>query len=215
MDAIPLCIVEWFVVPLVMFLLLFWWRDNLNILHMPLADLVALLVIADVAIIINYGAFPELLKSVDVASARAPDSAHAFGWLALFGVAGCAVLVYQIEKKILLTVLHHISVGVWHKPSATYLSFLATCRSSEWRRFLLRWAAGFGVTAVIATTHLVAVGIYPLGPLHPELAKEAGRSFIEAAAAGIAAFLVFLALGVLLTLIRFFRYSATELAWTK
>jgi hypothetical protein len=41
-KSLSLHIVEWFVVPLAMYLLLFWWRDNLNILHMPLADLVAL-----------------------------------------------------------------------------------------------------------------------------------------------------------------------------
>jgi hypothetical protein len=129
MDAITLEIVEWFAVPLAMFLLLFWWRDNLNILHMPLADLVALLVIADVAIALNYGDLPKLLISVHADPGGAPRSPYVFWARAVLGVAGCAILVYRIEKEILLTVLHHMSVGVWHNPSATYLPFLAACRS--------------------------------------------------------------------------------------
>jgi hypothetical protein len=36
-----LYVVEWFVAPLSMYLLLFKWRDRLNILHMPWADFVA------------------------------------------------------------------------------------------------------------------------------------------------------------------------------
>lgn len=54
MEFLPLHIVEWFVVPLAMYLQLFWWRDNPNILLMPLADLVALFVIADVAVALHF-----------------------------------------------------------------------------------------------------------------------------------------------------------------
>jgi hypothetical protein len=80
---------------------------------------------------------------------------------------------------------------------------------------MVRWAAGFGVTAVIGTIHLVAVGIYPLSPLNSQLAREAGRWFVEAAVTGIGVFLVFLALGTLLTLFRFLRYSAVARPWTQ
>ena len=53
-------IFEWFIVPLFMYLVLFTCRDNLNILHMPLADFVAVLVVADVALWVNFKEMPDL-----------------------------------------------------------------------------------------------------------------------------------------------------------
>jgi hypothetical protein len=74
MEFLPTHIVEWFVVPLAMYLLLFWWRDNLNILDMPLADLVALFAIADVAIVLNVFELPDVLRFLhaDAIGCRGP-----------------------------------------------------------------------------------------------------------------------------------------------
>lgn len=212
MEVFSSHIIEWFVVPLVMYLLLFWWRDNLNILHMPLADLAALLVIADVAIALNFSALPDVLRFLRADGEGATDTAFSFLALACLSVMICALLIYKIEKKILSTALQHISVGLWHKPSPHYLAFWPAFRNAKWQIFMARWALGFGVSAAVITIHLVVVGIYPLGSLDPYLARASNHWLIEIVLGGTGIFLLFLALGTLFTLVRVFRFSAVALS---
>jgi hypothetical protein len=212
MEVFSTHIIEWFVVPLAMYLLLFWWRDNLNILHMPLADLVALLVIADVAIALNFSALPDVLKFLRADGEGAAHTPFSFLALAGLGVMISALLIYKIEKKILSTALRHISVGLWHKPSIHYLPFWATFRNAKWQIFMARWALGFGVSAAVIAVHLIAVGIYPLGPLDPYFARVNNHWLIEIVLGGFGIFLLFLGLGTIFTLLRFFRFSSVPLS---
>jgi hypothetical protein len=224
MDLLPAQIIEWFVVPLAMYLLLFWWRDNLNILHMPLADLVALLVIADVAIAdvaiadvaiaLNFPALPDLLRFLHLDASGTPRSPYSFWRLTGLGVVVCALLIYKIEKRILSTALHHMSVGLWHRSSSHYLRFWAACRNTDWRLFMARWASGFAVTAIVITVHLMVVGAHPLRALNPYFAGSNDRWLVELVLIGAGIFCIFLVLGTFLTAIRYFRFSVIALPWT-
>lgn len=210
---IPPYLVEWFVVPLVMFLFLFWLRDNLNILHMPLADLVALLVIADVAIAMNFSDLPIHGGALDL-NLRRPGSPGVWWSLAGLGVATCVLLVYGVENKIRRVAIHHISVGLWHHQSSSYLGPLDAFRTQTWQIFTARWAAGFGITALFLALHLVVVGIDPLRLLDSVYPQRDAHWAVEVALSGIGTFAVFLVLGTLFTVVGIFRYSEVPLPWT-
>lgn len=131
-------LIEWFLVPLGMYLLSFWLRDNANILHMPLADLVALLVIADVTMAFHSDMIDAVLSGIKP-DLHAPKASVTWWVLAALGTAICVLLVYGIEKRILRVAIHHVSVGLWHRPSASYVGPLVAFRDRQWRRFLFRW----------------------------------------------------------------------------
>jgi hypothetical protein len=77
--------IEWFIAPLVMFVFLFKWRDELNILHMPWADLVAVIVVADIALAINASDVPAFLWALN--HYRGDYSGSPWAW-SLLAVAG-------------------------------------------------------------------------------------------------------------------------------
>jgi hypothetical protein len=216
MDLINPHIIEWFIVPVFMYLLLFGCRDNLNILHMPLADFVALVVVADVALGVNFAEMPNLVAAFrKMHVTLIPVSRDTFWCLAVVGVVVCVWLIFNVENKIFSTVIHRISVGPPHKGGpGTYLPSRKAFRDPDWQSFLGRWAAGFGITAMFVSLHAIAVGIYPFASWLPYFAKGAGHWFIESALVGFASFLVWLLLATLLLFLGVFRYSNKPLSWT-
>jgi hypothetical protein len=222
LSWIPPHIFEWFVAPLLMYLLLFGLRDRFNILHMPLADFVALLVVADIALGINNTRFRHILDN-EFKNAlqrmhlhiRAPDSPIAWWALATLGVVLCILLVVLIEEEIRIVAIHHVTVGPSREIHAHYKRPIAALRTIEYRRFIYRWAAGFSGTAIYVALQTAALSALPAGPFAswaPALASY--DVYVLIPAIGLTVFVVLVALGVSLTLLRVFRYSKTPLSST-
>jgi hypothetical protein len=209
-------LIELFLIPLGMFLLLFWWRDNLNILHMPLADLIGVLVSADIGIALHLdelrrsAGFVELLNTYGL---ELHASAEAWWGLAAIGLTVCAVLVYVIERRIRRVAIHHISV-ISHNPSSSYLTAIASFQSRQYRVFCVRWAASFGITTAVVVGHGMAVNAMPLGFLRSAVPVDGISWAMQLVLVSVATFAIFLLVAALLTALRVFRYSERPLPWT-
>jgi hypothetical protein len=154
-----LYVVEWFVAPLSMYLLLFKWRDRLNILHMPWADFVALLVIADVALAIHVADVPGKFK--DLVGYEAIFRTELWHWIALAVVCLllCRAQVKWLEQRIRDVVISHMSVG-WPKFDALlHHTRLNALKQPEWRAFTWLWSVSVVVTALAVALHIVLLGV--------------------------------------------------------
>ena len=203
---------EWLGAPLIMFLILFWMRDNLNILHMPLADLVGIVAVADVAMAMHHD---ELQRAFDALGNGwiAPDPA--INWaFSVLGILTCVLLVYGIERKIRKVTIHYISVGFWHKPCQTYLSATQAIRAEGWQRFAVRWALGFAVTVAFVSLHFAYANASPMRflGLREDLVPES--LYMQVMFLAVLMFIATLVFAVLLTYLRYFRYSDSPLDWT-
>jgi hypothetical protein len=154
-----LYVVEWFLAPLAMYLLLFRWRDRLNILHMPWADLTALLVIADVALAIHVKEVPA--KFTDLAKYEPDFIAERTHWIAS-GVAClllCRAQVKWLEHRIRDIVISHMSVG-WPKfEAAFHFSRGEALAHPKWRKFTWLWSVSVSLTALAIALHVVFLGV--------------------------------------------------------
>jgi hypothetical protein len=211
MEYIPDNLLEWFIVPLLLYMFIFWLRDKLNILHMPLADLIALIVIADIAMAIHFEDLQGIFARIHLA---APDSRWDCVKLAVTGFFAIYWLVNCIERRILRVTLHHISVGLVHHPWPHYKSAMETFKSPRFRRFAFRWALSFAVTAAIFALHALALSLQPLGFLGKLIRIQSIDPQLQAALLTVGTFFVFIVVAVLLTAGRVFRYSEIPIAWT-
>jgi hypothetical protein len=154
--------IEWFVAPLVMFVFLFKWRDELNILHMPWADLVAIIVVADIALALNAKEMPAFFLALHGYKSDYNHSPWSWGLLAVAGVAICRFQVKVLEDDIESIAIKQVSVGWGHKPpypGAARMSKGEAFRSFYWRRFTLLWAASVSLTILIVAAHSVVIGM--------------------------------------------------------
>ncbi|MBS0418324.1 MAG: hypothetical protein JSR66_11465 [Proteobacteria bacterium] len=211
MEYIPDNLLEWFIVPLLLYMFIFWLRDKLNILHMPLADLIALIVIANIAMAIHFEDLRGIFAHIHLA---APESRSDCIRLAVIGVVVIFWLVNCIERRILRVTLHHISVGLVHHPWPHYESAIETFKSPRFRRFTFRWALGFAVTAAVLALHALALSLPPLGFVGKLIQIQAINPQFQAVLLTVGTFIVFVAIAVLLTAARVFRYSETPIEWT-
>jgi len=153
-----LCALEWFLAPLTMYLLLFKWRDRLNILHMPWADLVALLVIADVALTIHVADVPDQFESL--AKYKPVFTAQRWHWIAI-GFAGlllCRAQIKWLENRIRDIVIRHMTVGWPRFDLAQHFTRGETVTHPKWRAFCWLWSASVAITALVIATHVVLLG---------------------------------------------------------
>lgn len=167
-----LYVVEWFAAPLAMYLLLFKWRDRLNILHMPWADFVALLVIADVALAIHVAGVPDtFFKLMGYEPKFKAGREH---WIAM-GVAGlllCRAQVRWLEQRIRDVVISYMSVG-WPKFDASlHFTRLEALRKPKWLTFTWLWSASIVVTALAVALHGVLLGVQLPEPYPDEFVNQ-------------------------------------------
>jgi len=154
-----LYVVEWFAAPLAVYLLLFKWRDRLNILHMPWADFVALLVIADVALAIHVDDVPGKFK--DLVGYDETFRAKLWHWITLGVVCLllCRAQVKWFEQRIRDVVIRHMSVG-WPKFDAVlHYTRVKALNQPEWRAFTWSWSVSVVVTALAVALHVVLLGV--------------------------------------------------------
>jgi hypothetical protein len=154
-----LYVVEWFLAPLAMYLLLFRWRDRLNILHMPWADLTALLVIADVALAIHVAEVPAKFK--DLAKYDPVFIAERSHWIvaSVACLLLCRAQVKWLEHRIRDIVIRHMSVG-WPKfEAAIHFSRTEALAHPKWRKFTWLWSVSVVITALAIALHVVLLGV--------------------------------------------------------
>jgi len=213
MNETTALIVECMLVPLGMYLILFWLRDRLSILHMPVADLVALVVVVDVALAIHYTAVDGLLQALDIPG-TAPASPGIWWKLAIGSATLCIPLVLGIEKNIRRIVVHHLSIGKSHMSVSKYLPpGRALCERNVWR-FNALWSLGFALVTVVVSLHADAVNIRLL-----ELAGLASPAsphalLVDLLGPALMSFAGFLVLSVVLILTGVLCYSKEPLKWT-
>ena len=113
-----------------------------------------------------------------------------------------------------LVAIHYMSVGMWHQASDSYLPARKAFAERDWRIFIFRWSLSFGIVAAYFALHALNVGVAPLGFLEGMVPLLATGHVAQALLAPVLTLGVFLVIGVLLTYLRVFRYSAMPLRWT-
>lgn len=146
------------VIPLVMFFLLFWWRDRARIPHIPFADLVGLLVAADVICFVNVEHLVSLRIAAQLGSLEVsqPD----FLLLAIgaaFGLLACFRLV-QIEHELRPILDDYLVVGALPKNMNPKL-VPEGWAGGNFRKFLNLWSLSLAVSAAFTAFELFLLGI--------------------------------------------------------
>jgi hypothetical protein len=164
-----LYLVEWIIAPLGVFLLVFSWRDRLSILHMPWADLVAVLVVADVAFAINYEYLRKLADGpLPVVTEYHGDWRHWVG-LAVLGLFFCRLLVRSFESRINDIALHHVAAGWLRERPPGFLRRMAALRNGKWWTFTLLWSASVTCVDVFLVAHSLVITFNVSFDLLPDL----------------------------------------------
>jgi hypothetical protein len=168
-----LYVVEWFAAPLAMYLLLFKWRDRLNILHMPWADFVALLVVADVALAIHASDVPNTFSRL--MNYHPEFNAGLAHWISMGAIALvlCRAQVKWLEQRIRDVVISYMSVG-WPKfDAAVHFTRRQALAQAKWHTFSWLWSVSVVITALVVALHVVLLGV--------KIPKPYGRDLVDQA----------------------------------
>lgn len=192
--------------PLVFFFFVFHWRDSVGVPHIPFADLVAVVAVADITAAIDLDLARNLLDASGYVhsdiSRRWP-----FLFLSVVGYFACKFLIVVCEKQMAPIMIHHMDVG-WRRLEGSQRmgGWRAIRRNRNWITYNRYWSVCIAVVATYLAIHGAVLGMRIDPQLVPGVLSTAGP-FLSIVFVGLISFAVAALMNFALTMINYYRFD--------